>query len=78
MFHHFKLLPFLAGLAAGYVVFFLIRPDASTRDRVVKWPNPENAGKTVYRDRNGMCYTFEAQIADCAKVKESLTTYNYE
>lgn len=79
MFHHFKLLPFLAGLAAGYVVFFIIRPDASkTGDRVVKWPNPENAGKITYRDRNGMCYTFEAQLADCAKVKESLTTYNYE
>lgn len=78
MIQHFKLLPFLAGLLAGYIIFFYFKPDAANRDRVVKWPNPENAGKTVYRDRNGLCYTFEAQLADCAKVKDILQPFAHE
>jgi hypothetical protein len=71
-----KLLPFVAGLFIGGIIFFGLKPD--TKDRVVKWPNPENAGKVVYRDRNGLCYTFESQIVDCAKVKDKLQTYSFE
>lgn len=78
MFHHFKLLPFLAGLGIGYLVFFVLKADAASRDRVVKWPNPENAGKVIYRDRNGLCYKFESQIADCGKVQEQLIPYSFE
>ena len=78
MWHHFKLLPFIVGLVIGFVIFFYFKPDAAeNKDRVVKWPHPSNAGKVVYRDRNGLCYTFDAQIADCAKVK-NLTTYAFE
>ena len=76
MFHHFKLLPFLAGLAVGAVVFFYLKPES--KERVVKWPRPENCGKITYRDRNGLCYVFESQIADCSKVKDSLKSYTLE
>jgi hypothetical protein len=76
MLHHFKLLPFIAGLIAGAIVFLVFKPE--TKERVIKWPHPSNAGKMTYRDRNGLCYTFEAQIADCAKVKDSLVTYAFE
>jgi hypothetical protein len=77
MWHHFKLLPFLAGLVVGYVIFFVFKPETAI-DRTVRWPNPENAGKTTYRDRNGLCYKFDAQIVDCGKVKESLVAYSFE
>jgi hypothetical protein len=77
MWNHFKILPFLAGLAVAWVVFFYLKPE-SAMDKVVKWPHPTNAGKVVYRDRNGLCYTFESQIADCAKVKEKLVNYAFE
>ena len=76
MWHHLKLFPFLAGLAAGIVVFFYLRPES--KERVVKWPRPENCGKITYRDRNGLCYMFESQITDCDKVKESLQAYTLE
>lgn len=76
MWHHLKFLPFIAGLIAGAIVFFGFKPE--TKERVIKWPHPNNAGKMTYRDRNGLCYTFEAQIADCAKVKDSLVTYAFE
>ena len=62
----------------GGIVFLKLKPESGGMDRVVKWPRPENAGKVTYRDRNGLCYTFEAQIADCATVKEHLKTYSFE
>lgn len=76
MFNRFELVPFLVGLVSAGIVFFYFKPE--TKDRVVKWPHPSNAGKVTYRDRNGLCYTFEAQITDCAKVKESLQAYAFE
>jgi hypothetical protein len=76
MWHHFKFLPFIAGFIVAAIVFFGFKPE--TKERVIKWPHPSNAGKMTYRDRNGLCYTFEAQIADCAKVKDSLVTYAFE
>jgi len=76
MWHHFELLPFTAGLVIAAIIFFGLKPE--TKDRVVKWPNPENAGKAVYRDRNGMCYMFESQIVDCDKVKGKLQAYSFE
>lgn len=74
--NHFKIIPFLVGLVFAAIIFLGIKPEAS--ERVVKWPRPENAGKVTYRDRNGICYTFEAQIADCAKVKDSIKNYAIE
>jgi hypothetical protein len=71
-----KIIPFVAGLVIGGIIFIGFKPD--TKDRVVKWPNPENCGKVVYRDRNGLCYKFESQIVDCAKVQEKLQAYSFE
>jgi hypothetical protein len=76
MWNHFELLPFVIGIVFGSIVFFWIKPEA--QEKVIKWPHPSNAGKIVYRDRNGLCYGFEAQIVDCGKVKESLETYAFE
>lgn len=74
---YFQILPFIAGIVVAAVVFLVFRPE-DYADRVIKWPHPSNAGKVTYRDRNGLCYQFEAQLADCAKVKETLQTYAFE
>ncbi len=76
MLERFELIPFLIGAVSAAIVFYYFKPEST--ERVIKWPHPSNAGKITYRDRNGLCYAFEAQIADCAKVKESLTTYAFE
>ncbi len=77
MWNHFKVLPFLAGIILSGIVFIYLKPESAI-DKVVKWPHPNNAGKIVYRDRNGLCYTFEAQIADCTKVQDKLKAYAFE
>jgi hypothetical protein len=76
MLNHFKVLPFLIGLVVATIIFLGLKPE--TNERVVKWPRPENAGKVTYRDRNGICYLFEAQITDCAKVKDKIKNYSIE
>ena len=76
MLERFHFLPFLAGLAIAWLIFFVVKPEAT--DRVVKWPRPENCDKLTYRDRNGICYKFEAQIVDCAKVVDKLENYAFE
>ncbi len=76
MLHHLKLFPFVAGLVTAAIIFLYLKTD--NKERVTKWPRPENAGKVVYRDRNGLCYTFEAQITDCAKAGDKLQTYSFE
>lgn len=76
MLERFQLLPFLGGLVLGGLIFFVLKPE--NQERVVKWPHPSNAGSVTYRDRNGLCYMFEAQLTDCAKVKENLQAYSFE
>ena len=73
---HFVLIPFLAGLLVGFVTITFRKPDDSMR--IPKWPHPSTVGKFTYRDRNGLCYTFESEEVDCTKVKESLKDYPFE
>jgi len=73
---HFILIPFLAGLLVGFVTITFRKPDDSMR--VPKWPHPSTVGKFTYRDRNGLCYTFDSEEVDCSKVKENLKDYPFE
>lgn len=76
MWQHFKVLPFIFGIVVSAIIFLGFKPDAS--ERVIKWPRPENSGKITYRDRNGLCYIYEAQITDCSKVQNVLKNYSLE
>lgn len=53
---------FLCAFLVGIVCVYLIRPPPVI---VVKFPNPENAGKTVYRDKSDQCYTYLASQQSC-------------
>ena len=73
---HFVLIPFLIGILVGFVTITFRKPDDSMR--VPKWPHPSTVGKFTYRDRNGLCYTFDSEEIDCTKVKEKLKDYPFE
>jgi hypothetical protein len=62
MFKHFRLLPFFAGVVIGIIAVFFIKPQ---QDIIRKYPTPETAGKTTYRDKNGVCYKYNAKVVDC-------------
>ena len=69
---HFRLLPFLSGLAVGYLVVFYYKPPPLV---VHEYPHPENVRDRVYRDLNGVCYRYQSKEADCDKNEESLKVY---
>jgi hypothetical protein len=69
---HFRILPFIAGLAVGFLVVFYYKPPPFI---VRDYPHPNNVGERVYRDLNGICYKYKSNEVDCDKNEESLTVY---
>jgi hypothetical protein len=76
IFDHFNLIPFAIGLLVGLVTITWRKPDDSMR--VPKWPHPKNAGQYTYRDKNGLCFSFESEEVECEKVKKDLKEYPFE
>jgi len=58
---------FIVALAIGMLFVYVRIP---TPKIVIKYPNPENAGKVVYKDEADNCYTYNASKTECP-VKES-------
>jgi hypothetical protein len=42
---------------------------------IMKYPSPENVKNTVYRDQNGICYTYSVEKVDCDKNEGTLSEY---
>lgn len=60
---------FFITLALGLLFFYVIAPQKRI---VIKYPNPENAGKVVYKDSNENCFKFKAQEVTCPKNKDDI------
>lgn len=71
MIKHIKLVPFLIGVVIGIIAVIFGKPEQNV---VYKYPNPKTAKDTVYKDKNGICYRYVANLVDCdkneAKLKE--------
>jgi hypothetical protein len=67
-----KLLPFLIGLVVGFFFVYVLKPTAVV---VIKYPNLDNVGKIVYRDRNGTCFQYGMETVDCDKSEEKIKSY---
>lgn len=65
-------MPFLFGLAAGVFVVYILKPSAVV---IVRYPNIDNVGKVVYKDRNGTCFRYEINTVDCDKSEDRIRTY---
>lgn len=56
---------FIIAFAVGCLFVYLFAPAPQV---VYKFPNPYNAGKTVYKDAAGTCFSFRAERLDaCPK-----------
>lgn len=60
---------FFLSLAIGLLIFYVIAPQKRI---VIKYPNPENAGKVVYKDTNENCFKFKAEEVNCPKDKNQI------
>ena len=72
MIQHIKIYYLLIGLIIGIVGVYFIKP---TDNIVYKYPNVDNAGKITYKDKNGLCYKYNAKEVDCDKNVARLKTY---
>jgi len=72
MIKHVKLIPFLAGLVIGVIAIMFIKPESTI---VFKYPTPENCGKVVYKDKNGVCYKYSSNDVDCDKNETKLKDF---
>jgi len=72
MIKHIKLIPFLAGLVIGVIAIMFIKPESTI---VFKYPTPENCGKVIYKDKNGVCYKYSSNDVDCDKNETKLKDY---
>jgi hypothetical protein len=68
----FQFFPFLFGLTFGIFVVYILKPAAMV---ITKYPNMENAGDVVYRDRNGTCFQYETKEIDCDKAEDRIRPY---
>lgn len=68
----FKLIPFLIGIGAGLVVLAIYTPEKRV---VFEYPHPDNVQSRIYRDKNGICYKYNAAEVDCDKNEATLKEY---
>jgi hypothetical protein len=72
MFKHFKLIPFIGGIGIGILLFFFYKTPPQI---VYKYPHPDTVKDRVYRDKDGICYSYTSLEVDCDKNEETLKEY---
>ena len=70
--NHLEFFPFLAGLALGVFMVYILKPAPMI---ITKYPNLENSAHTVYKDRNGTCFQYETKTVDCDKAEDRIKAY---
>jgi hypothetical protein len=55
-------LVFIISFIIGVGVVYILQPESI---KVIKFPNPENAGKLTYQDENNNCYKYKATEVKC-------------
>jgi hypothetical protein len=66
------ILPFIVGVAIGIIGVYIVKPEQKV---VHKYPNPMDKEKTVYKDKNGVCYTYSSKEMNCDKNETRLKPF---
>ncbi len=72
MWNHFRIVPFIIGVVLGLFVVFAYKTPMTT---VYEYPHPQNVKHRVYRDKNGVCYKYEATEVSCDENEATLKPY---
>jgi hypothetical protein len=69
---HFKLIPLLAGLAAGA---FVARFYKQEKQVIHQYPHPSDAASKVFKDHNNVCYSYTVHEVNCDANEGTLKDY---
>jgi len=72
MLKHLRIIPLLSGIAIGIIGILFVKPE---KNIIYKYPTPENSEKIIYKDKNGVCYTYKANQVDCDKNESKLKNF---
>jgi len=72
MYKHFRLIPFLVGLGIGFFIIKFYKTPATT---VFEYPHPNNVKDRVYKDTNGVCYSYTSKEVNCDEHENTLKPY---
>jgi hypothetical protein len=72
MLTHFRLIPFLVGLLFGYIVLVWYKPPPVI---TYEYPHPDNLQHRIYKDTNGICYSYSAAEVNCDENESTLRPY---
>lgn len=60
---------FAIALCVGIFLTYISTPPPKI---VIKYPTPDNANKTVYRDSSDTCYRYKPEVVQCPKDKSKI------
>jgi hypothetical protein len=72
MLKHIRLIPLIIGLILGIIAVFFVKPQQNI---IYSYPTPETSGKTIYKDKNNVCYKYSAKEVDCDKNESRLKDF---
>jgi len=72
MIKHIVFTPLVCGLIVGIIAIIYVKPEENI---IRKYPTPESAKHTIYKDRNGMCYKYIPNKVDCDKNEARLKDF---
>lgn len=72
MLKHIRLVPLIVGIVIGIIGIYFVKPEQSI---IYKYPTPENSGKLIYKDKNGLCYKYTSKEVNCDANESRLKDY---
>ena len=66
---NFHILAFLGAFTIGMIYIYISTPKPKI---IIKYPNPYNCGKIVYRDKSDTCFVFKAKKVTCPTDKKKI------
>ena len=72
MLKHFRILPFIVGLAAGYGLLAFYKTEPRT---IYEYPHPSNVDSRTYKDKNGACYSYTSKEVGCDQHEGTVKPY---
>ena len=72
MIGHFRLIPFILGIALASVIFMIYKPEKHV---IHQYPHPKDASMKIFKDPNGTCYKYASHEVNCDANEATLKDY---